>query len=130
MSGMKGKRQFLAVGALAGVLTYIFWPQPTRPAILRAYSDNAFGMWGLTLFKDGQFDITLPAANEQGLFRVLGDTIELQYVTPSKALPAAYFINRSKNQIDELQRVSGKWTVTHNGNWAALQYDSTRYYTR
>lgn len=87
-------------------------------------------MWGLTLFKNGQFDITLPAANEQGRFSILGDTIELRYAAPSKDLPAAYFINRSKNRVDELQRVSGKWTVAHNGNWAELQYDSTRYYPR
>lgn len=118
------------MGAGAAGLVYIFWPQPMRPAILYAYSDNAFAMWGLTLFKDGQFDITLPAANENGQFRVIGDTIVLQYVAPANALPAAYLINRRRNQIDELQRVSGKWVVVHRGNWAALQYDSTRYYPR
>jgi hypothetical protein len=130
MSMIKGKRRFLAAGVMAGVLTYAFWPQPVRPAIFYAYSDNTFSMWGLTLYKDGRFYMTLPAAYEEGHFFVSGDTITLQYDNPSVELPAAYFINRNRKQIEELCRVSGKWTVTHNGNWAALQYDSTRYYSR
>ena len=87
-------------------------------------------MWGLTLFKNGQFDITLPAAYESGHFKLSGDTVVLQYDEPARGLPQAYLVNRSKKKIDELQRVEGRWVCTKNLNWAELHMDSTQYYAR
>ncbi|MBD2769571.1 hypothetical protein IC235_16910 [Hymenobacter sp. BT664] len=130
MSTVKSKRRLFLFGAGILLLAYGFWPTPLRPVILYAYSDNALGMWGLTLFKDGQFTITLPAAYESGRFHLSGDTIELHYNESGAGLPQAYLINRSKKQIDELNRVAGWWKRTTNLNWAELHFDSTRYYAR
>ena len=130
MSKARRRTVWSVAGASLLLGAYAFWPKPIRPAILYAYSDNAFSMWGLTLYKDGQFYATLPASYEKGLFRVIADTIELQYEAPSKGLPAAYFINRERRLIEELQRISGRWVVVHRGNWADLYYDSTRFYAR
>ena len=130
MSKVPRRTVWLVAGASVLLGAYAFWPKPIQHAILYAYSDNAFSMWGLTLYKDGRFFATLPTSHEKGRFRVIADTIELQYETPSTELPAAYFINRERRQIEELQRISGRWVVVHRGNWAELYYDSTQYYTR
>jgi hypothetical protein len=127
----KPKNRWLLFAVVVGLLlTYALWPNPVRPAMLSAYSDNAFGMWGLTLFRDGQFDISLPAAQESGRFNLSADTVELLYDAPKAFLPSAYLINRNKKRIDELHRIAGKWTITDNMNWAELRYDSTQFYTR
>ena len=128
MNRAKGRWRLLTIAITLLLLTYALWPRPVRPAILFAYSDNALGMWGLTLFKDGQFDLTLPASYENGRFKLSADTVLLQYDEPTAGLPAAYLINRTRNQVEELSRIAGKWTVTHRGNWAEIHYDSTRYY--
>jgi hypothetical protein len=121
-------RWFLTAGLLAAGFVYALWPQPVRPTILYAYSDNAFGMWGLTLFKDGRFTITLPASYEEGLFSLSPDTVWLHYNKPDANLPTAYLINRDRKKIEELSKTGNKWSIANRGNWAELQYDSTRFY--
>lgn len=125
------KRRRLLLGLLAlGLLLLALWPASIRPAVLHTYSDNAFGMWGLTLYQDGQFTIYLPADQSSGQYKVIGDTIELHYPGQEKHLPAAYLINRERRRIDELELVAGRWHVREANNWAALAFDSTRYYGR
>jgi hypothetical protein len=87
-------------------------------------------MWALSLYKDGGFHLSLPAAEEDGQFQLTGDTIELHYATPAPQLPAAYLINRRQKKLDELHRVAGRWAVTDNANWMQLQQESVRQYHR
>jgi hypothetical protein len=98
--------------------------------VLYAYSDGFAGQWGLTLYKDGDFQVYLPASEAAGRFQLVGDTVVLHYQPPAPGLPEAYFISRKNRKIDELHQVAGKWTPTSTNNWATLHIDSTQYYQR
>ncbi|AHJ96141.1 hypothetical protein Hsw_0546 [Hymenobacter swuensis DY53] len=82
------------------------------------------------MYKDGGFHLSLPATEEEGQFRLTGDTIELHYATSAPQLPAAYLINRCQKRLDELHRIAGHWVVTDNTNWMQLQQESVRQYRR
>ncbi|MCC2547575.1 hypothetical protein LJY25_14050 [Hymenobacter sp. BT175] len=112
----------IPLGLLIGLLAYELL-KPERPMILSAYADNFAGQWGLSLYKDGDFQLFLPAASGTGRFQVLGDTVILHYAAARPSMPAAYLINRKGKKIDELQQVAGKWVLAPLNNWAVLQFD-------
>lgn len=97
--------------------------------LLYAYTDGFAGQWGLTLYKNGDFQMYLPASNGAGRYQLIGDTVVLYYVPQTQGMPAAYFINHKERKIDELHQVAGKWVQTPYNNWAMIHFDSTRYYT-
>ncbi|MCA8832766.1 hypothetical protein [Hymenobacter pini] len=124
------KRKKLLLPPILSLLLFFCWPTPARRTVLHAYSDNAFGMWGLTLYLDGHFDVYLPTNQSSGRFRLTGDTIELYYSEKSAGFPAAYLINRQQQRLDKLENHQGKWVNSPNTNWMALTFDSTRHYFR
>ena len=120
----------VALLLLVGSLTTWVCSVPDKPPIiLGAFSDNAFAMWGLTLYKDGTFQETLPASHNEGRFILQADTIVLDRNQKSNELPQAYLLNRKKQTICELTRAGKRWMLEPmNGNWSAIQIDSTRSY--
>lgn len=112
---------------LVGVMALYRWLKPPsqfRPALFSAYSDNFAGMWGLTLYRDGGFDETLPASNESGRFRLSGDTVVLRFDDSARFPLAAYCIDRPARKIYKLRRGSGRWLADDHGrDWSQIYVD-------